>query len=102
MLLISIHTYYIEGDRRRVIASIVSQVDQSIKAWIISAISFRASEVRFVCDRMLEGLAKMLRRFGIDTVAIRNEKGDRCVFVGIQEGRYVLTRGANYFKVHVT
>ncbi|XP_062539983.1 exonuclease mut-7 homolog [Armigeres subalbatus] len=56
------------------------------------------SEARFVCDRMLEGLAKMLRRFGIDTVAIRNEKGDRCVFVALNEGRYVLTRGANYHK----
>ncbi|XP_062699607.1 exonuclease mut-7 homolog [Aedes albopictus] len=60
--------------------------------------SVLVSEVRFVCDRMLEGLAKMLRRFGIDTVAIRNEKGDRCVFVAHQEGRYVLTRGANFHK----
>lgn len=60
--------------------------------------SVLVSEVRFVCDRMLEGLAKMLRRFGIDTVAIRNEKGDRCVFVAHQDGRYVLTRGTNFHK----
>ncbi|XP_055551478.1 exonuclease mut-7 homolog [Wyeomyia smithii] len=57
------------------------------------------SEVRFVCDKMLEGLAKMLRRFGIDTVAIKGgENHDRCVFVALKEKRFVLTRGANFQK----
>ncbi|XP_058445548.1 exonuclease mut-7 homolog [Malaya genurostris] len=64
-----------------------------------NARSVFVSEVRFVCDKMLEGLAKMLRRFGIDTVSIKSpENHDRCVFLALQEKRFVLTRGSNYYK----
>ncbi|XP_001861848.2 exonuclease mut-7 homolog [Culex quinquefasciatus] len=61
--------------------------------------SVLVSDVRFVCDKMLEGLAKMLRRFGIDAVTIpAGEQADRCVFIAHNEKRYVLTRGNNYQK----
>ncbi|XP_058836638.1 exonuclease mut-7 homolog [Topomyia yanbarensis] len=64
-----------------------------------NAKSVFVSEVHFVCDKMLEGLAKMLRRFGIDTVAIKSgENADQCVFVALQEQRFVLTRGSNFYK----
>lgn len=61
--------------------------------------SVLASDVRFVCDKMLEGLAKMLRRFGIDAATIPpGDQADRCVFIALNEKRYVLTRGNNYQK----
>ncbi|XP_053693223.1 exonuclease mut-7 homolog [Sabethes cyaneus] len=76
-----------------------AQQQQQLQPPSPNAKSVFVSEVRFVCDKMLEGLARMLRRFGIDAIVIQSgDNSDRCVFVAQMEKRFVLTRGANYKK----
>ncbi|XP_055612884.1 exonuclease mut-7 homolog [Uranotaenia lowii] len=61
--------------------------------------SVYVQDVRFVCDKMLEGLARILRRFGMDTLAIQlGENANRGVFVALEEKRFLLTRGNNFYK----
>lgn len=58
-----------------------------------------ASSVRFVCDTMLQGLGKKLRRFGIDTVILENyDDHMKCVRLAEDE-RFILTRGLIFNKV---
>ncbi|KAK4873175.1 hypothetical protein RN001_015204 [Aquatica leii] len=53
-----------------------------------------ASAVKVVCDTMLQGLGKSLRRCGIDTAILENfEEHMHCVRLAIDEQRYILTRG---------
>lgn len=57
-------------------------------------------EMKFVCDTMFEGLARVLRRCGIDTLSLKNEeKHERCIEIAEKENRYILTRDHIYNKV---
>ncbi|KAF5282251.1 hypothetical protein FQR65_LT14383 [Abscondita terminalis] len=54
-----------------------------------------ACAVKIVCDTMLQGLGKSLRRCGVDTAILENfEDHMQCVRLAIDEQRYILTRGA--------
>lgn len=48
---------------------------------------------------MLEGLAKSLRKFGIDCLSISSEQRDYCLEIAIREYRYILTKGHRYERV---
>ncbi|KAF7279834.1 hypothetical protein GWI33_006692 [Rhynchophorus ferrugineus] len=56
-----------------------------------------AHQLRVVCDTMLQGLGKHLRRCGIDTVILENHQDHKeCVRYAIDEKRYILTRKGPY------
>ncbi|XP_069688373.1 exonuclease mut-7 homolog isoform X2 [Periplaneta americana] len=60
-----------------------------------------ASQFRAVCDNMVQGLGKMLRKCGIDTVIINNEENhDVCVRIANQQRRMVITRGTIYNRLY--
>jgi hypothetical protein len=62
-----------------------------------------ASQFRVVCDNMVQGLGKMLRKCGIDTAILRNEDNhDVCVRIASQEHRVIVTRGLVYNWVRLT
>jgi uncharacterized protein with PIN domain len=53
-----------------------------------------ASQFRVVCDNMVCGLGKMLRKCGVDTVILENEDShDVCVRIANQQKRMIITRG---------
>ncbi|XP_022903188.1 exonuclease mut-7 homolog [Onthophagus taurus] len=53
-----------------------------------------AEQVKFVCDSMLQGLGKNLRRCGINTAILENnEDHQECVRFYQDERRFILTRG---------
>lgn len=59
----------------------------------------RANDVKFICDEMLEGLAKSLRKCGIDGICISTKEDMQgCVEVALRENRILLTKGALYAK----
>ncbi|CAH0547599.1 unnamed protein product [Brassicogethes aeneus] len=56
-----------------------------------------AHQVKVVCDTMLQGLAKNLRRVGIDAAVLQNhQEHQECVKYAINEKRYILSRGGVY------
>lgn len=56
--------------------------------------------MRVVCDTMLQGLGKSLRRCGIDCAILETcEDHMMCVRLAVDEHRYILTRGATFDKV---
>lgn len=55
-----------------------------------------ANQIAFVCDAMLQGLGKSLRRCGIDTVVIESGADNiQCLRMYQDEKRFILTKG-NY------
>ncbi|KAB0792502.1 hypothetical protein PPYR_14461 [Photinus pyralis] len=59
-----------------------------------------ADSVKFVCDTMLQGLGKLLRKCGIDTAIPSNtDDHTECVRLANDEHRYVLTRGTAFEKL---
>ncbi|XP_060535311.1 exonuclease mut-7 homolog [Cylas formicarius] len=53
----------------------------------------QADELKVVCDTMLQGLGKNLRRCGIDTAILENHQDhQQCVKYHATEHRYILTR----------
>ncbi|KAL3284676.1 hypothetical protein HHI36_018827 [Cryptolaemus montrouzieri] len=59
-----------------------------------------AENIRLVCDTMLQGLGKKLRRCGIDTIILENNQDHmECVRIALNERRFVLTRGAVFNKL---
>lgn len=62
--------------------------------------SVPANSVKLVCDTMLQGLGKSLRRCGIDAAILENEQNHTdCVQLYHDEKRYILTRGQIFNKV---
>ncbi|XP_050295800.1 exonuclease mut-7 homolog [Anthonomus grandis grandis] len=56
-----------------------------------------AHELKIVCDTMLQGLGKNLRRCGVDTAILENNQDHKeCVKYAIDEKRYIVTRGASF------
>lgn len=55
-----------------------------------------ASQFRVVCDNMVCGLGKMLRKCGVDTVILGNDNHDVCVRIANQQNRMIITRGHVY------
>ncbi|CAH1155277.1 unnamed protein product [Phaedon cochleariae] len=59
-----------------------------------------AERLKLVCDTMLQGLGKKLRSCGIDTAILENHHEHReCVRYCQEEGRYVLTKGGDTFRM---
>lgn len=59
-----------------------------------------ASQFRVVCDTMVQGLGKMLRKCGIDTAILENEENhDVCVRIANQQRRVIVTRGLVYNRL---
>lgn len=57
-------------------------------------------KLKIVCDTMLQGLGKALRRCGIDTAILENHEDHmRCVELAQDEKRYIVTRGTAFNKV---
>ena len=53
-----------------------------------------ADQIKFVCDTMLQGLGKSLRRCGIDTTILENVDDHKtCVHYCYDEQRNILSRG---------
>ncbi|PNF25254.1 hypothetical protein B7P43_G13163 [Cryptotermes secundus] len=60
-----------------------------------------ASQLRVVCDTMVQGLGKMLRKCGVDTVILKNEEDhDVCVRIANQQHRVIVTRGLVYNRLY--
>ncbi|CAG9770683.1 unnamed protein product [Ceutorhynchus assimilis] len=61
----------------------------------------QAHELKIVCDTMLQGLGKNLRRCGIDTAILENAEGHEvCVKYAVVEQRYVLTRKSAFKMIY--
>ncbi|KAJ9597340.1 hypothetical protein L9F63_011811, partial [Diploptera punctata] len=62
--------------------------------------STQARNFKVVCDNMVHGLGKLLRKCGIDTVIIGNEENhDVCAKIAQQQKRMIITRGQIYNKL---
>lgn len=61
---------------------------------------YRVNDVKFICDIMLDGLARKLRKYGIDVLVLSN-RDDRelCIKIAINGNRYILTKGSFYSRV---
>lgn len=58
------------------------------------------STPRFVCDTMLAGLARQLRRCGVDCVFFEHDRGgDQSFRSAVDERRILLTRNGNFERV---
>ncbi|XP_044763867.1 exonuclease mut-7 homolog [Coccinella septempunctata] len=56
--------------------------------------------IKLVCDTMLQGLGKKLRRCGIDTAILENNHDHmECVQLAQDEERYILTKGTVFNKL---
>ncbi|KAK7083667.1 hypothetical protein SK128_013603, partial [Halocaridina rubra] len=59
-----------------------------------------ARDSRFVCDTMLQGLAKKLRLCGVDAIALENgQSSDECIPYFEKDMRVVLSRGSAYVRL---
>ncbi|XP_076036984.1 exonuclease mut-7 homolog isoform X2 [Oratosquilla oratoria] len=59
-----------------------------------------ASEFKAACDTMVQGLARLLRSCGIDTVSLENEQDhEYCITLYEKEKRVVFTRGKIYYRL---
>ncbi|XP_026478254.1 exonuclease mut-7 homolog isoform X1 [Ctenocephalides felis] len=57
--------------------------------------------IKVVCDSMLEGLARCLRKCGVDAISIDNSKDhDICINIAQQQQRIILTRGTAFNRLH--
>ncbi|XP_063235930.1 exonuclease mut-7 homolog [Bacillus rossius redtenbacheri] len=62
--------------------------------------SISPRSLRVVCDSMLQGLGRVLRRCGVDTVILGSaDCHDTCAKVAMSEGRMIITAGAAYHKL---
>jgi uncharacterized protein with PIN domain len=60
----------------------------------------RPQDLRVVCDNMLGGLGKELRRCGVDTIILQNERDHTEVArISRRENRYALTCGIPYISI---
>lgn len=57
---------------------------------------FSTISTKFICDRMLYGLSKELRKLGIDCLEIINDNLSHYVNIAKRENRYILTRDTRY------
>ena len=65
----------------------------SLSNSFVSSVPISPPELKVVCDNMLEGLCKQLRKFGVDSIAISGEDHwEKCADIANQEDRIVLTR----------
>lgn len=59
-----------------------------------------ATTLKVVCDTMLQGLGKNLRRCGIDAAILENQQDHmECVRLAQDQQRYILTKGVVFNKV---
>lgn len=59
-----------------------------------------SDQLHVICDTMLQGLGKSLRRCGIDTAILENHEDHmQSVLLAQNQGRYILTRGIAFKKV---
>ncbi|XP_055389806.1 exonuclease mut-7 homolog [Condylostylus longicornis] len=57
-------------------------------------------DVKFICDEMLAGLCKGLRKYGVDCLVVAGLEvpEDICIKVALKENRFVLTKGERFVK----
>jgi uncharacterized protein with PIN domain len=56
-----------------------------------------AKDAKILCDTMVQGLGKYMRKLGIDTKLLMNPvQHSYCVRVALMENRFVITRGKSY------
>lgn len=56
-----------------------------------------AKDAKILCDTMVQGLGKYLRKLGIDTKLLMNPvQHSYCVRVALMENRFVVTRGKSF------
>ncbi|XP_059470250.1 exonuclease mut-7 homolog [Neocloeon triangulifer] len=56
-----------------------------------------AKDAKLLCDIMVQGLGKYMRKLGIDTKLVSNPvQHSYCVRVALMESRYVITRGKSF------
>jgi len=91
--------------KKKIIASKVPKVNQynpedSDKLSSPFNTRTKAKNVKFICDEMLGGLCKTLRKIGIDCVVVANfeDSSDCCIKIALQEKRFILTRGQRFIK----
>lgn len=61
-----------------------------------------AGNLKVVCDTMLQGLGKNLRRCGIDAAILENQQDHmECVRFAQDQQRYILTKGSVFNKVRL-
>lgn len=71
------------------------------KELVVHSSTFRSiTNVKFICDTMLGGLSRALRKVGIDAISLTsNDNVDHYIQVAQRENRYFLTRGSSYVRV---
>jgi uncharacterized protein with PIN domain len=58
-----------------------------------------AKNAKILCDTMVQGLGKYMRKLGIDTKLLMNPvQHSYCVRVALMENRFVVTRGKSYLE----
>lgn len=56
--------------------------------------------IKFVCDTMVQGLGRALRRCGIDTIILQSyTHHDECVKIANKDNRFILTKGHVFMQV---
>lgn len=61
-----------------------------------------AKDAKILCDTMVQGLGKYLRKLGIDTKLLMNPvQHSYCVRVALMENRFVITRGKSYLEARI-
>ena len=66
----------------------------------INEVPIKPNELKVVCDNMLGGLGKELRRCGVDAIILENEREHTDVAkICRKENRYALTCGLPYFAI---
>lgn len=61
-----------------------------------------AKDAKILCDTMVQGLGKYLRKLGIDTKLLMNPvQHSYCVRVALTEDRFVITRGKSYQEARI-
>ena len=62
----------------------------------------RAGDFKVVCDNMTQGLGKMLRKCGVDTVILDNvDEHDVCVRLAQRDHRMIITKGHVFYRVSI-
>jgi hypothetical protein len=86
-------------------ASVSEQQLKEIKKFeelsiVINEHPIKPQDLKVVCDNMLGGLGKELRRCGVDTIILENERDHTdCARICRREDRYALTAGLPYFAI---
>ncbi|XP_036319316.1 exonuclease mut-7 homolog [Rhagoletis pomonella] len=77
-------------------SGVVKMNAQRVKAVNAKTENNGGIRTKFICDSMLYGLSKELRKLGIDCVEVIKDDLDHYIDIAKRENRYVLTRDSRY------